>query len=82
MVNEAIPAANGDRELPFAKRLHVVEKGAIYRLETTDWGKSYHGYPYRGALTRTIEGQLRAMATQKACLGEYEDWLKDYIELG
>ncbi len=81
LIDEALPAPNGDRDLDFAKRLHIVETGTIYRLETTDRGKSYHGYPYRGKLSRTIVHQLRPLAAAKNCLSEFEDWVEDYIEL-
>jgi hypothetical protein len=80
LVDEAVAAPNGDRDLDFPKRLHVVEKGAIYRLETTDRGKSYHGYPFRGRLSRKIIEELREMAKNKDCVPEFEDWLKKYID--
>jgi hypothetical protein len=78
---EAIADENGDRELDFPKRLHVVHEGAIYRAETTDWGKSYHGYPYRGKMGRTLLAELRQMADQKGCLSQFENWVDEYIEI-
>lgn len=58
LLREAIPDGNGDRSIDFPKRLHVVHEGAIYRAETTDWGKSYHGYPYRGKMGRNLLGPV------------------------
>jgi hypothetical protein len=81
LLHEAIPDGNGDRSINFPKRLHVVHEGAIYRAETTDWGKSYHGYPYRGKMGRNLLEKLRAMAEEKGCLAAFEHWTATYIEL-
>ncbi len=67
LLNEAIADDNGDRELDFPKRLHVVHNGAVYRAETTDWGKSYHAFPYRGKLGRKLLTALGEMAEAKGC---------------
>jgi hypothetical protein len=68
LLREAIPDGNGDRSIDFPKRLHVVHEGAIYRAETTDWGRSYHGYPYRGKMGRGLLEKLRATAEAKGVL--------------
>lgn len=81
LLEEAIPDGNGDRSVDFPKRLHVVHDGAIYRAETTDWGKSYHGYPYRGKMGRGLLEKLRTMAEEKGCLLEFERWAENYIEM-
>lgn len=62
LLNEAIADGNGDREIDFPKRLHVVHDGALYRAETTDWGKSFHAFPYRGKLGKSLLTALGAMA--------------------
>lgn len=81
LLNEAISADNGDREIDFAKRLYVVHEGAIYRAETTDWGISYHAYPYAGKLGRSLLTELGKMAAAKGCHAEFDIWVKDYIEM-
>ncbi len=81
LLNEAISGGNGDRELDFPKRLHVVHEGAIYRAETTDWGKSYHAYPYAGKLGKALLTELGAMADQKGCRAEFDKWVTIHIEL-
>lgn len=80
LLNEAIPGANGDRSIDFPKRLFVVHEGAIYRAETSDWGKSYHGYPYRGKMGRALLGRLRKMAGVKRCENEFDDWVDTHIQ--
>jgi hypothetical protein len=80
LLDEAIPDGNGDRSINVPKRLHVVHEGAIYRLETTDWGKSYQGYPYRGKMGRGLLEKLRAMAEEKNCVAEFDDWTAKHIE--
>jgi hypothetical protein len=81
LLQEAIADDNGDRSVTFPKRLYVVHEGGIYRAETTDWGKSYHGFPYRGKMGRSLLEKLRAMAEAKDCLSEFERWTSTYIEL-
>jgi hypothetical protein len=80
LVNEAIPGGNGDRDLPFPKKLYVVHDGVIYEAQTTDRGKSYHGYPYHGKLTRRIRRALQAMAEQKGCVNRFDHWVNEHIE--
>lgn len=81
LLREAIPEGNGDREIGFHKRLYAVHHGAIYRAETTTYGKSYHGYPYRGKMGRAMLEKLRGIAANKECLKEFGDWVDQYIEL-
>jgi hypothetical protein len=81
LLKNAIPEANGDRTVEFPKRLYVVHDGAIYRAETTDWGKSYHGYPYKGKLGRGMAERLREMATALKCLEAFEAWMEEHIEI-
>jgi hypothetical protein len=81
LLEEAIADDNGDRELDFPKRLHVVYDGAIYRAETTDWGKSYHAFPYRGKLGKSLLTALGKIADEKACRDEFDKWVEKHIEL-
>ncbi len=81
LLNEAIADDNGDRELDFPKRLHVVHNGAIYRAETTDWGKSYHAFPYRGKLGKSLITALGEMAERKGSRQEFDNWVEKHIEL-
>jgi len=81
LVNEAIPESNGDRELPFPKKLYAVHAGAIYEGQTSDRGKSYHGYPYRGKLAGSLLDTLRGVAVEKGCEKEFEFWVKRHIEV-
>ena len=80
LVNEAIPGSNGDRDLPFPKKIYAVHEGAIYEAQTSDRGKSYHGYPYRGKLARKLKDALRELAVQKGCDQEFDAWVKQHIE--
>jgi hypothetical protein len=81
LLNEAIPGRNGDRDLPFTKKLYVVHGGAIYEGQTTDRGKSYHGYPYRGKLERHLLEALRVTAQAKGCPREFDLWVRKHIEV-
>jgi hypothetical protein len=81
LVNEAIAGSNGDREIAFPKKIYIVHEGAIYEGQTTDRGRSYHGYPYRGKLTRGLVDALREVAVRKGCEKEFDNWLKKHIEV-
>jgi hypothetical protein len=80
LLNEAVVAPAGDREIDYPKYLYVVHEGAIYEAGTSDGGVTYHGFPYRGKLARQIVGQLRAMAIKKKCLDAFEKWMRDHIQ--
>jgi hypothetical protein len=81
LVNEAIPADNGDREVAFPKKIYAVHKGAIYEGQTTDRGASYHGYPYRGKLGRGMLEALRRISVAKSCQEKFANWVKEHIEV-
>jgi hypothetical protein len=79
LLNEAISGPTGDRDIDYPKYLYVVHNGAIYQGRTSDAGVSYHGFPYRGSLSRQL--QLRKMAESKNCLPAYEGWVKKHIQI-
>jgi hypothetical protein len=79
LLNEAIAAPNGDREADYPKYLYVVHNGAIYEARTSDAGTTYHGFPYRGPLSRQLVEELQEMAERKNCRKEFSRWVKDYI---
>ncbi len=81
LLNEAVAAPNGDRDLEAPKRLYAFAHGAVYEAQTSDFGGSYHGYPYRGKLSRTLIGLLRAKAEEARTLDLFEKWLKENIEV-
>ena len=79
LLREAIAAPKGDREIDYDKYLYVVHDGAIYEGRTSDAGSSYHGFPYRGTLSKENLEQLRDMAKAKGCLVEFEEWVEKHI---
>ena len=80
LLNEAVAASNGDRESPVPKKLYVVHDGAIYEAQTSDRGRTYHGYPYKGKLAGAILEALARMAESKACSRAFDAWVKLHIE--
>jgi hypothetical protein len=80
LLNEAIAAPNGDRELAAPKKLYVVHNGAIYEAQTSDQGRSYHGYPYKGKLSASILKRLAKMAKDKKCSDLFDKWVAEHIE--
>jgi hypothetical protein len=80
LLNQAVPAPIGDRDIDYPKYLYVVHEGAIYEARTSDAGTTYHAYPYRGKLSRQLVDQLRTMAKDKKCLDAFEKWVKNHIQ--
>jgi hypothetical protein len=80
LLSEAIAAPNADRELDAPKKLYVVHEGAIYEAQTSDRGRSYHGYPYKGKLSYGLLNALRDMAIRKLCRDEFEMWVRRHID--
>lgn len=80
LLNEALAAPAGDREIDYVKYVYVVHDGAIFEGRTSDHGRSYHGYPYRGKLSSSLIDALREMAKAKNCLRQFENWVKQHIE--
>lgn len=81
LLNHAIAAPSGDRDIAYPKYLYVVHNGVIYEARTSDGGTSYHGFPYRGRLSKKLIEQLRVMAKKKGCLALFEEWVKQHIDL-
>jgi hypothetical protein len=79
LLNEAIAAPRGDRDIDYDKYLYVVHEGAIYEARTSDAGVTYHAFPYHGTLSQEIVDQLRSMARNKDCLDGFERWIKSHI---
>ncbi len=81
LLYEAIAGPVGDREIDYPKYLYAVHNGAIYEARTSDAGVTYHGFPYRGKLGRSLVDQLRTMARDKKCLESFEEWVKKHIQI-
>ncbi len=79
LLNQALPASNGDRELAVPKKLYVVHQGAIYEAQTSDGGTSYHAYPYRGKLSGSLLMALEKMASGEGCTEAFQGWVKKHI---
>lgn len=82
LLNQAIPAPNGDCDVDYVKRLYVVHEGAIYEATTSDAGGSYHAYPYKGRLSRSLLQQLEATADKEGTARKFKEWVSNYIEAG
>lgn len=80
LINQAIPPVEDPSGRAFDKRLYVVHDGAIYEAQSSDRGKSYHGYPYKGKLSSATIARLRQMAEDKGCLDQFKRWVDDHVE--
>lgn len=79
LLERAVPLPNVDRELSPPKKIYAVHRGAIYEAQTSDRGKTYHAYPYKGKLGDEIVLLLQSMADQGGCRDAFEAWRKKYI---
>ena len=79
LLNLAIPQPNGDFDSPQPRIVYSVYNGAIYAARTSNGGKSYHAYPYKGKLSDTIIDALRKLAQAENCLADFEKWYKGNI---
>ena len=82
LLNKAIAAPAGDRDVSYDKQLYVVHEGAIYEAQTSDAGRSYHAYPYKGSLSRPLLEVLRAMALEDGHGNEFDAWTRRHIVIG
>ncbi len=81
ILSDAIAAPNGDRELALPKKLYAIKDGAIYEAQTSDHGRSYHAYPYKGKLGRKLIAELAARADREGCRDAFDNWVKRHIEV-
>lgn len=74
--------ADGDPDVP--ERIYNVYKGVVYEARRTEYGKSFHGFPWRGdkGISRRIPAriikQLEARAKKANELREFKRWMKKY----
>lgn len=79
LLEGAVAGPNGDREIAYPKKLYAVCNGVIYEAQTTTSGASYHGYPFRGRLSRKLLRELEKIAGEKKCETEFKAWVKLHI---
>ena len=64
------------------KKLYVVHEGAVYEAQTSDGGRSYHAYPDKGKLSRSLLEALETIAARKGSIDAFKDWVSRYLEYG
>jgi hypothetical protein len=80
LLQKAIPLENDDSDIPVPKQLYAVCDGAIYELRTSDFGKTYHGYPFKGKLSGSMIDRIQKLADELYCRQEVDQWIKERIE--
>jgi hypothetical protein len=79
LLNMAVPLSNGDRDLTSPKKIYAVYQGAVYEAQTSDYGRTYHAYPFRGKLSSAIIALLAKMADDEGCRPEFNTWVDNFI---
>lgn len=81
ILDSAIPGPTEDEgEVP--QNLYAVHEGAIYEAMSSDHGTRWHGYPFKGKLSRKMIGRLRELAREQKCEQAFDQWVKKHIEEG
>lgn len=83
LLNEGIPIyEDGDSKVP--GRIYNVHKGVIYEARRTEYGKSFHGFPWRGDrgfgphIPAGIMKKLEKRAIEAGNFREFKKWVKKY----
>lgn len=63
----------------YPEEIYTVFEGAVYVAVPTRPGISYHGYPFKGSLTKRIVAKLKDIAKDADCDRQFEKWVKEYI---
>ena len=69
-----LPSGLGPQVHP--EKIFNIYKGVPYVAVPTQPGKSYHGYPFRGRMTRSVERKLRDRATNAGVVRLFDKWMK------
>lgn len=81
LLQEAIPAPNGDRDVDYPKTLYAVHDGVIYQAQTSDAGRSYHAYPYHGPLAGRLANALWLRTKGGHDERAFEVWVKAHVQV-
>jgi len=83
LLNEGLPVyEDGDEKVPV--RIYNVRNGVIYESRRTEYGKSFHGFPWRGdrgfgpRIPVRIMKKLKERASEAGDSQELKKWLKKY----
>jgi len=83
ILNEGFPVyADGDKKAP--DRIYNVDNGVIYEARRTEYGKSYHGFPWRGdrgfgpRIPARIMKKLQERAAENGDSQEFKKWVKKF----
>jgi hypothetical protein len=73
------PDDDSDEQYP--QEIFNIYRGVIYVAVPTRPGISYHGYPYKGKLTKRVYEKLEERSVEQQCNSEFKKWAKTYIDL-
>ena len=83
LLNEGLPVyEDGDEKVPV--RIYNVRNGVIYESRRTEYGQSFHGFPWRGdrgfgpRIPARIMKKLKERAGEAGYSQELKKWLKKY----
>jgi len=81
LLQTAISAKPIDPELGYAKHLYLTYQGIIYECATSDFGLTYHAYPYHGVMRRSLLNALRGSIDATLNPVAFGQWEQAHIEV-
>lgn len=79
LLNSGVPEINIDEsDSGFPKKIFNVYKGVPYEAVPTQPGVSYHGYPWRGRMSRTTRQVLEKRATEDGYGKVFKRWMSKH----
>jgi len=79
LLNSGIPEITIDEEdSTFPKKIFNVYRGVPYEAVPTQPGISYHGYPWKGRMSRTTREALQKRAAAEGDEKVFRRWMSDH----
>lgn len=80
LLNTGISWHDPRSQSPDPKYIYNVFEGVVYIAVVTESGKSYHGYPHRGRIPKSVLRRLRERSEANGCRREFDTWLRQHIK--
>jgi len=76
LLDDGIPVKDQNDRHPGI--IYNVFEGIPYEAVPTEYGKSYHGYPWQGRMPKVVLGRLRSRAEEQGFLSQFNSWVEKY----
>lgn len=80
LLQKAIVLETPDAGSNYDKYLYLTYEGIVYECATSDFGTSYHAYPYHGKMLSSSVEKLRVLPDAKAHPDAFQSWVDDHVK--